>query len=291
MSASDTRPETHNLPPLREVIKKHGLNARKSLGQNFLLDPNLTDKIARTARIENLNVIEVGPGPGGLTRALLDNGAAHVTAIELDDRALPALEDLQGVYPDRLTPVAADALEFDYEACLGDTKQKTAIAANLPYNVATPLLIRWLKLIEARTGAIDSMTLMFQKEVGQRITAQPGDPHYGRLAILSQMLCDAQIVFDVPPMAFTPPPKVVSCVVRFQPKSAENQKSMPGLETLERLTAKAFGQRRKMIRSTLSEYRDLLDDMDIDPTLRAENLEPDIYYTLASAIDNNSQKK
>lgn len=288
MSESDTRPDEPDLPPLREVIKCHGLNARKSLGQNFLLDRNLTDKIARIARVNGANVIEVGPGPGGLTRALLANGAAHVTAIELDDRALPALEELARAYPDRLTPVMADALEFDYAASIAGRPGKTAIAANLPYNVATPLLIRWLKLLEASPQAVESLTLMFQKEVGHRITARPGDTHYGRLAILSQYLCEAQIVLEVPPMAFSPPPKITSCVVRLVPKSPARISCTPRLETLEKLTARAFGQRRKMIRSTLSEYRDLLDDMDIDPTLRAENLAPDIYYSLAKAIENNT---
>ena len=288
MSASDTRPDEPDLPPLREVIKRHGLNARKSLGQNFLLDRNLTDKIARIARVNGLHVIEVGPGPGGLTRALLANGASHVSAIELDDRALPALEELERAYPGRLTPVMADALEFDYAACIAACPGKTAIAANLPYNVATPLLVRWLKLIEADPDAIESLTLMFQKEVGHRITARPGDPNYGRLAILSQLLCEAQIVLEVPPMAFTPPPKVTSCVVRLVPRSDHRLSDIPRIETLEKLTSKAFGQRRKMIRSTLSEYRDLLDDMDIDPTLRAENLGPDIYYALARAIENNT---
>lgn len=272
------------LPPLREIIAAHELRAKKSLGQNFLLDSNITDKIARTAGIQGRHVIEVGPGPGGLTRSLLDAGAEKVTVIEVDDRIIPILSEYQSAYgSNHLEIIHADALELDVTALGHDI----TIVANLPYNIATPLLIHWLKTIYNKPGCLAAMTLMFQREVGQRIIASPGNKHYGRLAILAQWLCNCSRAFDLPPSAFTPPPKVTSSVIQFHPRSFDTAKE-PHFETVEKLTSLAFGQRRKMIRSTLAPIRDILQENNIDPTLRAENIAPSTYISLARMIDERN---
>ena len=269
------------LPPLREVIARHGLSARKSLGQNFLMDLNLTARIARASGpLEGARVVEVGPGPGGLTRALLAEGAAHVLAIERDQRCLPALAEIAAHYPGRLTVIEGDALKIDPTAHMPGPAR---IVANLPYNVGTALLTGWL---EAPTWPPwwESLTLMFQREVAERITASPGTKAYGRLSILAQWRAEARIAFDVPPQAFTPPPKVTSSVVRLRPAEAP-----AGIEParLSALTAAAFGQRRKMLRQTLKGVSPdpvaLLTAAGIDPTRRAETLTLDEMLTLCRA--------
>jgi 16S rRNA (adenine1518-N6/adenine1519-N6)-dimethyltransferase len=233
------------LPPLREVIAAHGLSAKKQLGQNFLLDLNLTSRIARTGgALEGVTVIEVGPGPGGLTRALLAAGAKKVIAIERDDRVLPALAQIAEAYPGKLDVIAADALEIDY-APLADGP--TRIIANLPYNIATPLLIGWLT-----TGPwppfFESLTLMFQREVAERIVAKPSEEAFGRLGVLAGWRTDARIAFNVDRNAFTPPPKVTSSVVHLKPKPVETGIAVKDVEAV---TKAAFGQRRKMVRQSL----------------------------------------
>ncbi|MBZ0089460.1 MAG: 16S rRNA (adenine(1518)-N(6)/adenine(1519)-N(6))-dimethyltransferase RsmA [Thermoanaerobaculia bacterium] len=233
------------LPPLREVIAEHGLTARKQLGQNFLLDLNLTARIARTAGpLAGFTIIEIGPGPGGLTRALLAEGADRVVAIERDERALPALQQIAEAYPGRLTVIAGDALEVDYA---GLVEGPAKIVANLPYNIATPLLTGWL------TAApwppfYDSLTLMFQREVAERIVARPGDKAYGRLGVLCGWRSEARIAFTVARTAFTPPPNVTSAVVHLVPRPVDPGVTVRDLETVTRA---AFGQRRKMIRQSL----------------------------------------
>ncbi len=258
------------LPPLRQVITEHGLSARKSLGQNFLLDLNLTRKIARTAGdLTQSTVFEVGPGPGGLTRALLAEGARRVIAIEKDQRCIAALEDISRHYPGCLAIVQADALEYDFAAhCAEDTD--VGIVANLPYNIATPLLVSWLT-VKKWPPFFKSMTLMFQREVAERITAAPGTPAYGRLGVLAGWRTTARIAFDLSPKAFTPPPKVTSSVVHFVPK-ADAADVDP--QVLSRITQLAFGQRRKMLRQSLKPAggEALLAKAGIDPTRRAETL-------------------
>ena len=269
-----------SLPPLREVIARHGLMARKSLGQHFLLDLNLTRRIARAAGDLGRGVtIEIGPGPGGLTRALLAEGAARVIAIERDQRCLPALAEIAAVYPDRLEVVEADALEADV-ARLGEAPRR--IVANLPYNVATPLLLGWLR----RATAFESITVMVQKEVADRVAAAPGDADYGRLAIVTQWLCVAKPQFNVAREAFTPPPNVASTVIRLDPRPAPLAPAR--METLERVTAAAFGQRRKMLRASLKQLGDaarLLGSAGIDGTRRAEELTVEEFCALARAVD------
>lgn len=270
-----------NLPPLRDVIAAHNLRAEKKLGQNFLLDGNLTDKIARQAGdLSDKTVFEIGPGPGGLTRSLLKAGAKKVIAIELDLRAITALQDLQGFAGDRLEIISADALKTDLTARAPHDKR--VIVANLPYNVATPLLIGWLRQIRQDISVYDNMVLMFQKEVGDRIRAQPNTKEYGRLSVLCQWLCDIRKCLDLPPSAFTPPPKVKSSVIRFQPKTL--MENAPAFEKIEKLTAAAFGQRRKMLRSSLKNYSDKMEQAGIDPQKRAENLTIDEFITLAQQI-------
>ncbi|MBP5857098.1 16S rRNA (adenine(1518)-N(6)/adenine(1519)-N(6))-dimethyltransferase RsmA [Marivibrio halodurans] len=267
------------LPPLREVIAAHGLSARKGLGQNFLLDLNLTGKIARIAgAIHDGTVIEVGPGPGGLTRGLLSEGAGRVVAIEKDPRCIEALAPLIEASGGRLDVITADALETDIEA-LGPAPRR--IVANLPYNVATPLLIGWLK----RAEAVDRLVLMFQREVAERIVAAPGTEAYGRLAVLTGWRAHARIAMTLPPRAFTPPPKVESAVVEIEPRHPP-----PGdcdIADLERVTAAAFGQRRKMLRGALKSLTKnpagLLAAADIDPTTRAETLPIEAFVRLARA--------
>ena len=244
-------PDADPLPPLREVIAAHGLAARKSLGQNFLLDLNLTRRIARAAGpLENTTIYEVGPGPGGLTRALLAEGAARVIAIERDARCLPALQEIAAAFPDRLHIVSADALALDERALLAEhgTVGPVRVAANLPYNVGTALLVKWLST-DVWPPWWQSLTLMFQREVAERLVAQPRTASYGRLSILAQWRTRAHILFDVNPRAFTPPPKVTSAVVRIEPM--EQPVAPANLADLEAVTAAAFGQRRKMLRQSL----------------------------------------
>jgi len=259
------------LPPLRDVIATHGLAARKSLGQNFLLDLNLTGKIARRAGdLSQCDVLEIGPGPGGLTRALLAEGARKVVAIEMDDRCLPALQQVADAYDGRLITLSGDALKIDPREHLNSPVR---VVANLPYNVGTELLIRWLTPANW-PPYWQSLTLMFQKEVAQRITAQPGSKAYGRLSILSQWRAEPKMAFEIPASAFTPPPKVTSAVVHFErleiPRFPANQK------TLNEVVARAFNQRRKMMRASL---KGMLPDMEthlnaagIDPKQRAEQV-------------------
>jgi 16S rRNA (adenine1518-N6/adenine1519-N6)-dimethyltransferase len=270
------------LPPLRDVIERHELRAKKSLGQNFLLDLNLTSKIARAAgRLDDATVIEVGPGPGGLTRALLANNAAHVVAIERDERCLAALAEISAHYPGRLDVIAGDAMKTDF-AALAAGKGTVRIVANLPYNIGTELLIRWLTPA-AWPPFWASMTLMFQKEVAQRIVAQPGSDAYGRLGVLAGWRTEARIVFDLPPQAFTPPPKVTSSVVHILPR--ETPLPADGRK-LARVTEAAFGQRRKMLRQSLKSLggERLLDAAGIDATRRAETLTIEEFVTLANLV-------
>lgn len=273
-----------DLPPLREVIAAHGLSAKKQLGQNFLLDLNLTAKIARMAGdLSGADVLEIGPGPGGLTRGLLAEGARHVLAIEKDARCLPALEQIAAAHPGRLTVLQGDALAIDPLAHL---TPPVKVVANLPYNVGTELLIRWL------TPPVwppfwTSLTLMFQREVAERIVAQPGSKAYGRLAILAQWRCDARIVLDLPPQAFTPPPKVSSAVVHL---TALPEPRYPArAATLERVVAAAFNQRRKMLRASLRalspRIEEILSQTGIAPTERAEQLGLAQFCALARALD------
>lgn len=270
------------LPPLRDVIQRHGLDAKKSLGQNFLLDLNLTQKIARTAGpLEDCTVIEVGPGPGGLTRAILSLGAKHVIAIERDARALPALQEIADHYPGRLTVIEGDALKVDFEA-LVPAGEPVRIIANLPYNVGTQLLVNWL-LPKTWPPFYRSLTLMFQHEVGLRIVAAEDDDHYGRLGVLAGWRTQARLAFDVPPQAFVPPPKVTSSVVHLEPRESP----LPcAAQALERVTQAAFGQRRKMLRQSLKPLggEALLAKTGIDPQRRAETLSVEEFVTLANSL-------
>ena len=278
-------PETEDpLPPLRDVIRDYDLRASKVLGQNFILDLNLTRRIARTAGQSGsspLNkILEIGPGPGGLTRGLLMESADHVTVIEADERFRPALEDISKAYPDKLSVVMGDALKINpNEIFEGGYK----IVANLPYNIATPLLIKWLSQSPIRW---DSLTLMFQKEVAQRICAQPGDDAYGRLAVLSNWLADTTIEFDVSADVFIPPPKVTSTIVTLVPR--EQPLAEADLSILEKVTAAAFGQRRKMLRASLKqitpEAESILLACNIDPTRRAETLTIEEFCALSRAL-------
>jgi 16S rRNA (adenine1518-N6/adenine1519-N6)-dimethyltransferase len=269
------------LPPLREVIRRHGLAAKKSLGQNFLLDLNLTGKVARTAGdLSQVTVIEVGPGPGGLTRALLANGARKVVAVERDERCLAALAEIGEHYPGRLEVVAGDALKADFRALSAD--EPARIVANLPYNIGTELLVRWLT-VAAWPPFYLSMTLMFQREVAERIVAMPGGSAYGRLGVLAGWRTEARIAFDVPPQAFTPPPRVTSSVVNLVPRAAP---LAADVRLLGRVTEAAFGQRRKMLRQSLKSLGGvtLLAAAGIDPTRRAETLSVAEFVALANAV-------
>lgn len=269
------------LPPLREVIERHGLRAKKSLGQHFLLDLNLTGRIARAAGdLSSVTVIEVGPGPGGLTRSLLAAGARKVVAIERDAVCLPALAELAATYPGRLRIIEGDALEVD-TAALAEGPMK--IVSNLPYNIATPLLVRWM----AQATRYEGFTLMFQKEVAQRLTASPGSKAYGRLSIMVQWRCEAAKLFDLPARAFVPPPKVDSSLVGLTPRKEPLAPAKP--EILERVTAAAFGQRRKMLRASLrtlgGNSHELLEAASIVPTRRAEDLSVEEFCALARALE------
>ncbi|HVI49981.1 MAG TPA: 16S rRNA (adenine(1518)-N(6)/adenine(1519)-N(6))-dimethyltransferase RsmA [Candidatus Sulfotelmatobacter sp.] len=268
------------LPPLREVIAAHGLAARKSLGQHFLFDLNLTGRIARGAGdISQGSVIEIGPGPGGLTRALLDNGARRVIAIERDDRAIAIQNEIAAAYPGRLEIIAGDALDID-AADLGEAPRR--IVANLPYNISTVLLINWLR----RAECFASLTLMFQKEVVDRLAAAPKSPDYGRLSVITQWRCHVRPLFNVAREAFTPPPKVASTVVYLEPRAEPLAPCR--METLEKVTAAAFGQRRKMLRSSLKSLGDaeaLLQAAGLIPTMRAEEVPVEGFCALARALD------
>ena len=271
------------LPPLREVIAAHDLKAQKSLGQNFLLDLNLTAKIARqVGDLANCDVLEIGPGPGGLTRGLLAEGARRVVAVEKDRRCIPALEDIASHHSGRLQVLEGDALAIDPMAHLN---APIRVAANLPYNIGTELLVRWLT--PPRWPPFwQSLTLMFQREVAERITAQPGSKAYGRLAILAQWRCTANIVLSLPPEAFTPPPKVSSAVVHLV--ALKEPKFPADAKTLERVVAIAFNQRRKMLRSALKplggDIEDRLRAAGIAPTDRAENVPLEGFCALARAL-------
>jgi len=269
------------LPPLRDVIERHDLRAKKSLGQNFLLDLNLTSKIARAAGdLSACTVLEIGPGPGGLTRALLANGARRVVAVERDERCLAALAEVSSHYPGRLTVIPGDALAVDLATAAGDGPVK--IVANLPYNVGTELLIRWLTLADW-PPYYESMTLMFQREVAERIVAKPGTDAYGRLGVLAGWRTEAKIAFDVPPQAFTPPPKVTSSVVHLTPR---REPIAANVRLLGRVTEAAFGQRRKMLRQSLKSLggEALLAKVGIDGTRRAETLSIAEFASLAQAL-------
>ncbi|MCB1370723.1 MAG: 16S rRNA (adenine(1518)-N(6)/adenine(1519)-N(6))-dimethyltransferase RsmA [Rhodobacteraceae bacterium] len=277
-------PTPDGLPPLRDVIAAHGLSARKALGQNFLMDLNLTGRIARRAGdLRNSDVLEIGPGPGGLTRALLSEGARHVVAIERDARCLPALAEIAAAFPGRLTVLEGDALRIDPAAHL---QPPIRVVANLPYNVGTELLVRWLTP-ETWPPFWSSLTLMFQKEVAERIVAAPGSKAYGRLSVLAQWRATPRIAFEIPPRAFTPPPKVTSAVVHIDRLEAPRFEADPA--TLSRVVALAFGQRRKMLRASL---RSLGPDIEtrlaaagIAPTERAERLSIEDFCRLSRHID------
>ncbi|WP_372839692.1 16S rRNA (adenine(1518)-N(6)/adenine(1519)-N(6))-dimethyltransferase RsmA [Phaeovulum sp.] len=277
MSAIDT------LPPLREVIERHGLAAKKSLGQNFILDLNLTARIARLAGdLAACDVLEVGPGPGGLTRALLASGARHVLAVEKDPRCLPALAEIAAAYPGKLEVREGDALAAD---ALDGLTPPIRVVANLPYNVGTELLVRWLTP-PTWPPKWQSLTLMFQREVAERIVARPGTEAYGRLALLAQWRCDAQIVLTLPPEAFTPPPKVHSAVVHLVALPAPRFPADPAV--LNRVVAAAFNQRRKMLRSALRglapDIEALLVEAGIAPTARAEEIGLEKFCALARLL-------
>ncbi|SFD71526.1 dimethyladenosine transferase [Sulfitobacter brevis] len=268
------------LPPLRDVIATHELSARKSLGQNFLLDLNLTAKIARQAGdLTGCDVLEIGPGPGGLTRGLLSEGARRVLAIEKDPRCLPALDEIAAAYPDRLKVIVGDALEIDPLAHL---TAPIRVAANLPYNVGTELLVRWLTPPEW-PPFWESLTLMFQREVAERIVATPGSKAYGRLALLAQWRAEPRIVMHLPPEAFTPPPKVSSAVVHLTALAEPRFPADPAI--LNRVVATAFNQRRKMLRSALKsmtpDIEDHLNAAGIKPTERAEQVSLEAFCALA----------
>jgi 16S rRNA (adenine1518-N6/adenine1519-N6)-dimethyltransferase len=273
-----------SLPPLREVVERHGLMAQKSLGQNFLYDLNLTSRIARSAGpLEGETVVEIGPGPGGLTRALLANGAGRVIAIERDRRCLPALQEIAAHYPGRLDIVDGDALAVDLSRHLDG--QPARIIANLPYNIGTPLLVGWLNL-DPWPPWWTSLTLMFQREVAERIVATPEQrADYGRLAVLCNWRCETKILFDVPRTAFVPPPKITSAVVQLLPRERPEPCDR---RLLERITLAAFGQRRKMLRQSLkavlAEPGDWIEEAGLAPTARAEEIPVAGFVRLANAL-------
>jgi 16S rRNA (adenine1518-N6/adenine1519-N6)-dimethyltransferase len=279
-----------DLPPLREVIRQHALSARKSLGQNFLLDLNLTTRIARAAGpLQDATVIEVGPGPGGLTRALLALGAKRVIAVERDERALAALAEISARYPGRLEIVAGDATRFDPVPLLGGTRAK--IVANLPYNIATGLLVDWLSL-EPWPPWYDMMVLMFQREVAERIVARENEEAYGRLAVLANWRAETKMLFDISPAAFVPQPKVTSSVVRLVPRAAPEPCDR---KALEQVAAAAFGQRRKMLRQSLKSLgvdpERLAAAAGVDPTRRAETIPVSGFVAMARELTDIRKEK
>jgi 16S rRNA (adenine1518-N6/adenine1519-N6)-dimethyltransferase len=279
-----------DLPPLREVIRQHALSARKSLGQNFLLDLNLTARIARAAGpLEEATIIEIGPGPGGLTRALLAMGARRVIAVERDERALAPLEQISRRYPGRLEIICADAQHFDPRPLLGTTRAK--IVANLPYNIATPLLIDWLT-IEPWPPWYDVMVLMFQREVAERIVAREDDEAYGRLGVLANWRAETKILFDISPAAFVPQPKVTSSVVRLVPREAPEPCER---RALEQVAAAAFGQRRKMLRQSLKSLGvdpvRLAAAAQVDVTRRAETIPVSGFVAMARELTDTRKSK
>ena len=277
-----------DLPPLREVIRRHGLTPKKSLGQNFLFDLNLTARIARAAEpLENITIVEIGPGPGGLTRALLALGARRVVAVERDQRAIAALEEIGARYPGQLEIVAGDALRIDPRDQLGP--ERARVVANLPYNIATALLIGWLTA-EPWPPWYDSLLLMFQREVAERIVATPGSKSYGRLSVLAGWRTEAKLLFDVAPSAFVPPPKVTSSVVRLTPRPVP----LPCQSiALQRVTEAAFGQRRKMLRQSLKtlgvDAGALLSEAGIEPTARAEEIPVEGFVALANIFSGQAK--
>jgi 16S rRNA (adenine1518-N6/adenine1519-N6)-dimethyltransferase len=278
------------LPPLREVIDRHELRAKKSLGQNFLLDLNITRKIARfCGDMPGRTIIEVGPGPGGLTRALLLEGAGHVIAVERDARCLPALAEIAERYPGQLDVHSGDALETDWRSLIGTASGPVTIAANLPYGIASLLLAGWLEA-EPWPPWYDRMVLMFQREVAERIVALPGSKAYGRLSVLAQWRSEPHIVMHLPAEAFTPPPKVASAVVAFTPRVRPQPAC--SVTTLGRVTAAAFGQRRKMLRSSLKQLSPmpelLLAKVGIAPEQRAEQLTVEQFAALALAYESGA---
>lgn len=271
------------LPPLKDVISKHQLRAKKSLGQNFLLDLNLTSKIARYAgNLDQFDILEIGPGPGGLTRSLLNEGARKVVAIEKDSRCIEALEEIQATFPGRLKLLQGDALSTNASEHLAD---QVRIIANLPYNIGTELLVRWLTS-KTWPSFWQSMTLMFQKEVANRIVASPGSKAYGRLSVMSQWRCDTKIAFNVPASAFTPPPKVESTLVHFE--SLKEPKFPAEVEVLEFVVSKAFNQRRKMLRGALKGYFQNVEEgllsIGVLPTKRAEDVTVQEYCAMSQIL-------
>jgi 16S rRNA (adenine1518-N6/adenine1519-N6)-dimethyltransferase len=280
--------QVDDLPPMREVVRRHGLTPKKSLGQNFLFDLNLTARIARAAEpLENITVVEIGPGPGGLTRALLALGARRVVAIERDHRAIAALEEVRARYPGRLDIVAGDALRIDPRDQLGP--ERARVVANLPYNIATALLIGWLTT-EPWPPWYDSLLLMFQREVAERIVAIPGSKSYGRLSVLAGWRTEAKILFDVARSAFVPPPKVTSSVVRLVPRPVPLACQSAALQ---RVTEAAFGQRRKMLRQSLKtlglDAGALLAGAGIEPTARAEEIPVEGFVALANIFSGQTR--
>jgi 16S rRNA (adenine1518-N6/adenine1519-N6)-dimethyltransferase len=271
------------LPPLKDVISRHQLRAKKSLGQNFLLDLNLTSKIARYAgNLDQFDILEIGPGPGGLTRSLLHEGARKVVAIEKDNRCIEALEEIQATFPRRLKLLQGDALSTNASEHLADPVR---IIANLPYNIGTELLVRWLTS-KTWPSFWQSMTLMFQKEVANRIVASPGSKAYGRLSVISQWRCDTKIAFNVPATAFTPPPKVESTLVHFE--ALKEPKFPAEVEVLEFVVSKAFNQRRKMLRGALKGYFQNVEEglvsIGVLPTKRAEDITVQEYCAMSQIL-------
>ena len=265
-----------DLPPLRDIIQRYDLRAQKSLGQHFLLDSNLTARIARQAgNIETMNILEIGPGPGGLTRALLAEGAKSVTAIEKDRRCVDALTHLTDAYPDRLVVQEADALRYDVTGIPGPRM----IVSNLPYNISAPLIIKWLGAIKG----LERLVIMVQKEVAARLAAPAGGKTYGRLSVITQWLCEVDIAFNVDPRAFTPPPKVVSSVVVMKPRP--EPLAPASWRHLEAVTAAAFNQRRKMLRASLKAMKFDFEALEIAPTARAEELSVPEFCRLARALE------
>lgn len=271
------------LPPLKDVISRHKLRAKKSLGQNFLLDLNLTSKIARYAgNLDQFDILEIGPGPGGLTRSLLHEGARKVVAIEKDNRCIEALEEIQATFPGKLKLLQGDALSMNASEHLADPVR---IIANLPYNIGTELLVRWLTS-KTWPSFWQSMTLMFQKEVANRIVASPGSKAYGRLSVMSQWRCDTKIAFNVPATAFTPPPKVESTLVHFE--ALKEPKFPAEVEVLEFVVSKAFNQRRKMLRGALKGYFQNVEEglvsIGVLPTKRAEDITVQEYCAMSQIL-------